>query len=221
VSKKTEKEQATALRKRGFSFSEIAKYTGVSVSTISLWLKDEAWSKDVRMQNQKRAARDNSKRISLLNKARVNQFKKLYAEAERSAMTEYKHYRQNPLFIAGLTLYASEGDNSDSRLIRLASTKVETHRIFIAFTREFLGVPREKIRFWVLLYLDLDPKRTSRTWSKELMLPISQFHKYQVVQRKSKKRVLQYGVGNTIIGSAVLKHKLMKWIELLHKELKN
>jgi transcriptional regulator with XRE-family HTH domain len=220
MSKKAEKEQAIALRKRGFSYKEIAKYTGVSVSTISLWFKDEAWSNDVTLQNQKRAGRDNAKRISLLNKARTNQFKKLYAEAERSAVTEFKHYKHNPLFIAGLMLYVGEGDNRDSRLIRLANTKMDIHRIFIAFLTEFLGVPREKIRFWVLLYPDLDPERVSLAWAKELKIPLSQFHKYQVIQGKSTKRVLQYGVGNTISGSAVLKKKLMKWIELCLKELK-
>lgn len=219
MSKKAEKEQALSLRKRGFTLREIARYTNVSVSTLSLWFKEEPWSKRITEDNQKRASKENSKRISLLNTARGNQYKKLYAEAERSAVTEFKHYKANPLFIAGLMLYMGAGDSKDARLIRLANTQVEIHRIFIAFLNEFLGVPREKIRFWVLLYPDLDPERTSRIWAKALKLPLSQFHKYQVIQGKSTKRLLQYGVGNTIIGSAVLKKKLMKWIELTLREL--
>lgn len=219
MSKKAEKEQALSLRKRGFTLREIARYTNVSVSTLSLWFKEESWSKRITEDNQKRASKENSKRISLLNTARGNQYKKLYAEAERSAVTEFKHYKANPLFIAGLMLYVGEGDNKDPRLIRLANTRVEIHRIFIAFLLEFLGVPREKIRFWVLLYPDLHPERTSRMWAKALKIPLSQFHKYQVIQGKSTKRLLQYGVGNTIIGSAVLKRKLMKWIELALHEL--
>lgn len=220
MSKRLEKQEATVLRRRGFSYRETAKMVGVSVSTLSLWFRGESWSASVRETNQKRAARDNSKRISLLNKARGNQYQKLYAEAERSAVIEFKHYKHSPLFIAGLMLYMGEGDNRDSRMIRLANTKIEIHQIFISFLVEFLGVPREKIRFWVLLYPDLNPERTSRVWSKALKIPLSQFHKYQVIQGKSTKRLLQYGVGNTIIGSAVLKRKLMKWIELALKELK-
>ena len=219
MSKKAEKEQAVNLRRRGFTYQEIAKYTNVSVSTISAWLSSEKWSEKITEDNKKRAAHENSKRISLLNKARGNQYKKLYAEAERSATTEYKHYRTNPLFIAGLMLYVGEGDNVDSRLIRLTNAKMEIHRIFIAFLVEFLGVTREKIRFWILLYPDLDPEKCSRAWAKGLKLPISQFYKYQVIEGRSKKRTLQYGVGNTIIGSAVLKKKLMKWIELALKDL--
>ncbi len=219
MSKKAEKQKALELRRRGFTYTEIAKYVGVSVSTISLWLKDEQWSHKITEDNQKRASKENSKRISLLNKARGNQYKKLYAEAERSAVIEYKHYKTSSLFIAGLMLYVGEGDNGDSRLIRLANIQMDIHRIFIAFLEAFLGVPREKIRFWVLLYPDLDPEKCSRAWSKALKIPLAQFHKYQVIQGKSTKRTLQYGVGNTIIGSAVMKKKLMKWIELALKEL--
>ena len=210
---------AKELRTRGFTYEEIAKIVDVSKSTISSWLSHETWSISIKEDNAKRAAKENKKRISLLNKARGNQYKKLYAEAERSAVTEFKHYKQNPLFIAGLMLYVGEGDNSEGRLIRIANSKMEVHSIFIAFAKEFLGVPREKLRFWVLLYPDLNPEKCSRAWSKTTHIPLSQFHKYQVIQGKSMKRTLHYGVGNTIIGGTVLKKKLMKWIELALKEL--
>ncbi len=233
MSKKAEHDHAVELRKRGFTYAEIAKYTNVSVSTVSLWLKDEVWSSKITIDNQKRAHKENSKRISLLNTARGNQYKKLYAEAERSATTEYKHYRTNPLFSAGLYAYIALGDCSDDGKIRLTSSRVEPHRVFIRFAREFLGVAparpslsgrqaaggREKFRFWVLLYPDLDPEKCSRSWSKKLAIPLSQFHKYQVIEGRSSKRTLHYGVGNTIIGGTVLKKKLLKWIALASKEL--
>ena len=61
--KKAEKEQALNLRKRGFTLREIAKYVNVSVSTISLWLKDQQWSHKVTEDNQRRASKENSKRF--------------------------------------------------------------------------------------------------------------------------------------------------------------
>ncbi len=219
MSKKEEQVTAVALRRRGFTYTEIAKLTGVTISTVSNWLSNESWSAVITEANQKRAANENHKRLLLLNKARGNQFKKLYAEAVRSAETEYKHYKANPLFMAGLMLYVGEGDNSDNRLIRIANPHADVHRIFIKFAQEFLGVPREKIRFWILLYPDHNPGECSRRWSKELKIPIVEFHKYQVIQGKSTRRTLRFGVGNTIIGSTVLKRKLQKWIELALKEL--
>src|SRR3989338_6363392 len=159
IRKKAQFEQAKELRKRGFTYVEIGKIVDVLISTVFLWFSRETWSKSITEDNQKRAAKENKKRISLLNKARGNQYKKLYTEAERSAVTEFKHYKNNPLFIAGLMLYVGEGDNTDNHLIRIANAKIDVHRIFIKFAKEYLGVPREKIRFWVLLYPDLVPQK--------------------------------------------------------------
>ncbi len=212
-------EQASSLRKRGFTYAEIAKIVGVSKGTISAWISRETWSKDVALSNKKRASRENGKRISLLNTARKNQHAKQYSEAERGARTEYKHYRSSPLFIAGVTTYLTIGDHGKTTPIRVTSSNMSVHRIFIAFIEEYLGVPRENIRFWLLLYADLKPEECSRKWAKEIGVPLSRFHKYQVVSNKLTKSTLHFGVGNTIIGNTVMKRKLMKWIELLQKDL--
>jgi transcriptional regulator with XRE-family HTH domain len=219
MSKKVEKEQAMALRKRGFSFKEIAKYTNVSVSTVSLWLRDETWSKQITEQNQKRAARENGKRISLLNKARNNQNERLYSAALRSAITEFKHYQTNPLFIAGITSYVALGDRTNAKLIRLSTANSEIQRVFIRFAQEFLGVPRETIRFWLLLYPWHNDTECRAYWAAKLKIKEGQFHKSQAIQGKSTKHALHKGIGNTIIGSTVLKMKLTKWIELTLKKL--
>lgn len=219
IRKSAQYEHAKELRKRGFTYDEIAKIVNISKSTISHWLSREAWSTQVKIDNAKRAARENSKRISLLNKARRNQNNKIYAEAEHSALVEFKHYAHSPLFVAGISLYMALGDHHDSSTIRISSRHLESHRIFIAFVTEFLGVPREKIRFWLILYPNLDPERCSRMWSKKIKIPISQFHKYQIVPIQTTKGALRYGVGNTIIGGTVSKKKLMKWVNLLQKKL--
>jgi predicted transcriptional regulator len=211
--------QAKELRKRGFTYEEIAKIVDVSKSTISSWLSEETWSISIKDDNAKRAAKENKKRISLLNTARGNQNKKLYLEAERSAVTEFKHYKHNPLFVAGIMLYASIGDLSSSGLIRISNARIDTHRVFVTFATEYLGIPKEKIRFWLLLQPKQNPLKYSRAWSRKIGIPLSQFHKYQVLQSKNKKRPLHDGVGNTLIGNRVAHAKLIKWIELIQKDL--
>ncbi len=219
IRKKAQFDQAKELRKRGFTYKEIAKIVDVSISTISLWLSRETWSITIKNDNQKRAAKENKKRISLLNKARGNQYKKLYAEAERSAITEYKHYKNSPLFIAGLMLYASEGDTMDNHLIRITSSQMDLHRIFIKFATEYLGVPRQKIRFWILLYPDLSPQKCAQKWSKSLRIPLSQFHKHQVIEGRSTKSTMHDGIGNTLIGGKILKKKICVWVHIFLKKL--
>ncbi len=213
-------EQAIAFRKRGFTYSEIAKICGVSVGTISSWLKPLPFSEAITKSNKAIAAKDNKKRMASINKARTAERSKQYNEVVRLAEIEYKNYSTSPLFIAGLMLYVSEGDNTHTRLIRLTNSRPDIHRIFIDFLTVYLGVDKKKIRFWILLYPDLDEVICMKFWSKKMGISVSQFYKNQVIQGRSKKRTLHFGVGNTIIGSTLLKKKLNKWIELVLKELK-
>ncbi len=217
--KKEAYEQAIAFRKRGFTYTEIAKICGVSVGTVSSWLKDEPFSRAVAKDNKAKAIVTNKARLALINKARMTERRKQYSEITRLAEIEYNHYRSSPLFIAGLMLYVSEGDNQDSHLIRMANSRPDLHRIFIRFITTYLGVDKRKIRFWILLYPDLDEVTCMKHWAKKTGLSVGQFYKNQVIQGRSKKRTLHFGVGNTIIGSTLLKKKLFRWIELATKEL--
>ncbi len=212
-------EQAVQFRKRGFTYSEIAKIVGVSKSTVSNWLSKKAFSNKVKEVNLKRAAKDNVKRISLINKARKVERAVSYAQAVHSAETEYRHYKKDPLFIAGLILYVSEGDTKDRRLIRMTNARMDLHLIFIKFIIAYLGVEKSKIHFWLLLYPDLNEVICMKRWSKFIGISPAQFYKNQVIEGRSKKRTLHFGVGNIIIGNTVLKHKLNRWIELATEEL--
>jgi len=213
-------EQVVAFRRRGFTYTEIAKICAVSRGTVSNWLKDLDFSKLVTVENKKKAAKDNQVRIRLVNKARIAERAIQVSSILRSAETEYKNYRRSPLFIAGLTAYQSLGDLRKLNLIRLTTKKVDSHKLFVKFCREFLGVDKKSIKFWILLYPTHNEVLCMKHWSRRIKVSVSQFHKNQVVaNRSSGTKPLHFGVGNTIIGSTVLKKKLMHWIKLLEKEL--
>lgn len=212
-------DQALAFRKRGFTYSEIAKICDVSVSTLSNWLAHEPFSKKVAEGNAEKATAQNTKRLALINKARNTERKGQYAEVVRLAEIEYKNYRTSPLFIAGLMLYVSEGDNQNDRLIRMANSRTDLHRIFIRFLTTYLGVPKSSIRFWLLLYPDLDEVTCMKHWCKKTGLSVGQFYKNQVIEGRSTKRTLHFGVGNTIVSNILLKKKLQRWSELLGKDI--
>lgn len=211
-------DEAIALRRRGFTYEEIAKIVQVSKSTVSNWLKGEKWSEKLAEDNKKRAAKENSKRISLLNKARTNQNKKLYKEAERSAEIEFKHYKHSPLFVAGLTLYIASGDIDADTPIRLTSTNPVEHHVFIQFLTEFCGAEKKQVKFWLLLHKNIKTKHIEKWWSKQVHISPSQFGKTQVLAVTSGSE--SRGSGNTIVYSAILKRRILSWINLLTKELK-
>lgn len=212
-------EQAVVFRKRGFTYSEIAKIVGVSKSTISNWLSKKAFSKKVRVENTQRAARDNVKRISLVNKARAAERKARYSEAVRGAETEFRHYKKDPLFTAGLMAYIASGDIGDSTRIRLTSSEPMVHAVFVYFAHAYLGSEKDSIHFWLILYSGLNEKKCMMLWSKKTKISIAQFYKTQYINQKASNGGLQHGTGNTIIGNTVLKRKLLRWIELFSKEL--
>jgi len=211
-------EQAISLRKRGFSYSEIAKLCAVSVGTLSTWLSPLPFSEEITKQNKRRAAEANTKRLIVINKARQSERKKQYAEIERLAKIEYQNYHHSPLFSAGLMLYAAAGDLTNEHLIRLASHRPELHTVFIRFLARYLGVEKRSIHFWLLLYPDLDEVICMKHWSKKTSLSVGQFYKSQYLKSRSQKRTLHFGVGNTIIGNTLLKKKLQQWIKLAQKE---
>jgi len=213
-------EEAIAFRKRGFTYAEIAKICNVSVGTVSNWLKAEPFSQQVAAANTKRATTENAKRLASINKARRTERKGQYAEIMRLAEIEYNHYRTSPLFMAGLMLYMTEGDLQNDRVMRLTTSRVDLQLIFIRFLTSYVGVEKHSIRFWLLLYPDLNEVACMKHWCKKTGLSPAQFYKNQVIPGRSSKRTLHFGVGNTIIGSTLLKKKLMKWIELATKELK-
>lgn len=212
-------EQAISFRKRGFSYAEIARICAVSPSTVHAWLAHEPFSQVVTTTNKKRVAVENKARIGLVNKARRSERTAQYKAVLTLAETEYRHYRAAPLFMAGLMLYFSHGDDKIARTIRFSGSRPELHRVFINFAMEFLGVPRKQIRLWLLLYPAHKEIACMQHWSKKTGVGIGQFHKNQVVKSRSNKPALHFGVGNTIIGSTLLKQKLMKWIELAEKDL--
>ena len=209
---------ATQFRKRGFTYSEIAKICGVSKSTVSNWLAKKAFSKKVKKDNIQKAARENVKRITLVNKARNAERKARYSEAVRSADTEFKHYKDNPLFVAGLMLYLASGDKNDHSRIRLSSNDPHEHRIFLRFLLEFMGLEKKQVKFWLLLPAGHNNETQMKLWSKKTGLSVAQFGKTQFLASGSK-NPLHNGTGNTIIGSTVLKMKLNRWIERILKEL--
>lgn len=211
--------QVLEFRKRGFTYSEIAKICGVSKSTVSNYLAKKKFSKQVTKDNSERAAKENKKRMQLLNSARKTERQTHYKEAVRSAETEYKHYKHAPLFTAGLMLYLSQGDMKDSSRIRLTTQNKDAHRIFITFLKEFLGVEHDQLSFWLLLYAGMEETREMKWWSRQIHLSVTHFGKTQFVTQKSKKKILHHGTGNILANNTVLKKKLLRWIALSLNEL--
>jgi len=202
------------LRKQGKTYREISKEMDISLSTLSTWFKNEKWSQGIKKINKEIHIRNSLKHLKRINNERHILLEIKYKKLELEAEQEFKIHKDDPLFMAGLMLYAGEGDKSSRNLIRMSNSEFYLHLVFIRFSQKFLNIGRDKIKVWLLLYPDHNIQESENIWSKKLGIPRLNFNKSQVIMGKSKQRKLQCGVGNSIISSTGLKKKIMKWLEL-------
>ncbi len=215
---RSDREKATQLRKNGKSYSEIASALGISKSTLAGWFKNQEWSSAIKKDNSETANKENREKMVSMNAARNVKWNTLYTEAVVQAKDSYIRHKGDPLFWAGLMLYAGEGDKRSKHLVRISNAEFYVHRIFIAFCLKYLYIPKESIRCALITYPDQTITDCILSWSKELSIPLEHFYKTQVIQGKETRRKLHYGVGMSIIPSTVHKKTLMTWLELAERE---
>ena len=208
--------EAFELRKQGKTYREIQKILGISRSTLCDWFKNEAWSTHIKKLNNAKQIILSKERLQKMHEARNIILQKKYEQVEIDAETEFEIYKNNTLFMAGLMLYAGEGDKLDKSSIRLANIDFNIHKTFLKFCEKFLKVEKNSVKFATLLYPDLDVNQCRKKWSEELKIPEVNFYKTQIIQGKLKTRKLHFGVGTTIILSSFLKRKIIFWIEKSH-----
>lgn len=209
-----DKKEVFRLRKSGRSYREIQELVGISRSTLCSWFKDETWSKHVKITNIKKHLQISTEHLSKLNEGRRIALDKQYRDMEEKAKEEFELYKEKPLFMAGLMLYAGEGDKMSKGVIRLANIDFDIHKVFIKFITTFTEIKIENLRCSILLYPDLNIEKCKIKWSQELGVPLVNFHKPQVIHGKHQTKRLHFGVGSTIFSSSFLKRKLLLWIEL-------
>ncbi len=208
--------QAIELRKEKKSYREIAKLLHVSKSTVSYWLHDIDWSRDIQEQLTERVRLSSQKRLIHLNELKKVKWQRIYQQAETEAREEFGQLKQNPLFVSGICLYWGEGDkNFVNGKVRLSNVDAKLLLIFRVFLQEVCKVERGKINAYVLLYPDLNKELCLDYWSKNIGVEKDKFFKASVIEGRHKKNRLTYGVCSINVSSKYLKKKILVWTDLL------
>ncbi|HEX8994182.1 MAG TPA: hypothetical protein VF803_02925 [Candidatus Paceibacterota bacterium] len=212
--KAREREKAVELRLiHKLGYGEIAKQVQVSKGTLSRWLADlplsderilelrrEAWgrgeAKRERFRKTMRAKRDEQ-----ANKVYLSQQKKLSCISNQT------------LFVAGLMLYAAEGEKKSSSDISFTNTDPKLVRFFAEWVVNFLKLPREKFRIQLHLYENMDIKTEELFWMHALDLSKEQLWISQVRPLRpnsfSYRDTSRHGTCKLYIGSVPKKAELM------------
>jgi hypothetical protein len=211
-----QREEAERLRSEGKTYKEISAILGIPKGTLSNWFGNEPWS----IELKKRILKDLGKsRLEAVNIQRKKTSAETHELAEKEAYEEFALFSKEPLFIAGLTSYWSEGDKKSKYQVKVTSSDPEKVALFKRFLTAYADV--EHGRFWasIIIYSDADPDFCLNYWERAAGITKNEFRKTSVLRgagsgKKSMNGICVYGVSSTI-----LKTKMLIWIAELKKRL--
>lgn len=214
------KEKATLLRRQGISYKKIRNELGVPVSTLACWFKNEPWSQAIKSRLSTEVSWANPRTLELLVRANRERWKSKHEEYRAAATKEFRRYKDDPLFLAGIMLYWGEGEKKQkSSQVRLSNSEPEMLKIFNLFLTKVLKISPDKISAWLLLYPDLVDSVQKNFWGKATGLTTSQFKKSIYIKGRHPTKRLSYGVCTIVVNSRALKERMLRWIELCQNHL--
>ena len=214
---RNDKDKAFNMRKAEKSYREIKKELGVPMSTLSDWFSKQTWSKDTKNTLSDQVYLNSKIRIEALNKVRGQNLKRLYMEAKQEAIIDFEALKNNRVFIAGVSIYWSEGDRASKNGFRICNSDPRMIKLFVTFLVDVCDLDIKRLKIWLLLYPDLDEKACKDFWKKSTGLHDANFTKSIIIAGRHKTNRLSYGVANISYSSRYLKEKMLVWIDLLSK----
>ncbi len=183
-----DREKALVLRnKQQMSYSQIKKILGISKSTLSYWLRDYPLSekkiKELQYQGWKKGEASRERFRNTMIQKRKERLKNTYEKQKKLILPLSKR----EIFIAGLFLYwGGGGTKSRNDSLEIANSDPSVIKFFIYWLIKILLVSKDKIKIQLHLYSDMNIDKEMRYWSKELKIPIKQFHRSYVKKLPAK-----------------------------------
>jgi hypothetical protein len=203
--KTEQRELARSLRREGRSVKEIARMVGVSLSSVSLWVRDVELTPEARAALHDRNPTRNGEIVRAANLERARARRTVWQDAGR------EHARRgDPLHQIGCMLYWAEGAKSRTS-VQFCNSDPAMVALFVEFLQSCYDAPVEAIGLRAHLYADHDAeqKRIEEFWLDVARLPRACLRRSTVnrVSRSSKgKRVgrLPYGTCRITLHRAVV-----------------
>lgn len=218
MAKRELREGVLQLRREGKSYSQIREALEVSKGSLSLWLRDYPLSRE-----RINELRGNSERR--IERCRETKSLKRIERMERvkeRATIDIGTLSEREKFLCGLFLYWGEGGKTKPTSISISNTDPSVLIYFIQWTA-LLGVPKDRLRVHLHLYVDMNVEEEIAYWSRTLDLPVSAFRKPYI--KTSKRSGLTYkqrfihGTCNVIYENRDIGEYVHAAIESLRKPL--
>ena len=208
--------EAQKLRQKGLSYGEILQTIPVSKDTISRWCKDIELSNEQKQKLIKNKQFGQKKGSLIAAENKKNQRIKKTLEIQKIAKAEIGDLVKRDRFIAGIALYAGEGDKAVER-VGFSNSDPKLINFMAKWFREFLAIPTSKMRGAIWIHEGLDENKAKLFWSKLTKIPTNQFHKTYIAEnkiesKKIRKNIHEYGVFSIRVSDTAKHRKIMGWI---------
>lgn len=156
---------ARALRAQGCTLAEIAEQLAVSKSSVSLWVRNVAFTPSPRRTGpQQRPNRLRDRRLAEI------------AELDAAGIERIGVLSEAAFLAAGVALYAGEGSKTEGA-IKFANSDASMMRFFCTWLRHFFVIDERRLRVAVYLHEGLDLDAAEAFWARVTGIPHSQFRK--------------------------------------------
>lgn len=222
----TKKFQARELRQKGYSISEIAKELSMHKSgSISKWCRDIPLTpQQIERLAKKQLSGSYKGRMIAVEKLRRQRLRET-SVLKREGLKEVGKLNRRDLFIAGIGMYWSEGENCQgSEQVSFVNSDYKMILFMLRWFREICKVSDD--RFSLQVRINEAHKRRAKDvenyWSDFTGIPLTQFTKTILIKAKSKKIYPNfdeyYGTLRILVRQGTqLRRKIKGWIEGLAK----
>jgi hypothetical protein len=218
------KASAIALRKQGYSYSQITQELRVAKSTLSSWLREVELTpaqQAVLVERRADGGRKGSRSTASVKEQFRRRRQRLLDDARR--WVDDHDIVHDRVALIGAALYWAEGAKHRNYL-KMSNADPAMIRVYMYWLRHSLQVPEDDIRCHVYGYTDNGYTETDvlQYWSEVTRVPVERFYKTVFVAsrgRKKRKNVLPYGVLHVSVQKPQQhKAKYEAIVELMGKE---
>ncbi|PCI29231.1 hypothetical protein COB52_02780 [Candidatus Kaiserbacteria bacterium] len=211
-------QEAVRLRNNGYSYGMINEKLDIPKGTLSYWLSSVEYTPNKEARNRIKEGR---RKTSL---ARTLEKELSMKEARSVAVKDIGNFSDRDAFMLGIGLYIGEG--AKTVLTEIINADLKVIKFSIKWFVESCGVPKGNFVLNIHMYPDNNIEECLRYWSKGTGIPLSQFGKPQVDERKDKKMAkrgkLRYGtahlrvksIGNRQLG-VFLQRRIAAWMDIV------
>ncbi len=212
-----DKSKVIKLRKKGMSYSQIKAELGISKSTLSGWLNNMPLS-----EKRIRELRDFSPmRIERCRNTKMKKRQSRLDSVYAVVLKDIGKLSTRDLFLAGLFLYWGEGTKVNKYSTAFTNTDPVMVKFFIKWVTTCFDIKKTDLDILLHLYEDMNIKKATKFWSKELDIPLDQFKKPYIKTSKLSGLTYKGGFGKGTCNVRISGRDLAEYINQALKYIRD